>query len=145
MAIASDVEEPTTISTDEGSLTGYPQTSSPQTMDFDQEKVVAFIGEGVEFKGAISYQGSVRIDGRFEGELNTTGMLLVGPKAVISAKVRAGSVISKGKMNGEIFAKDRVQLLATANMDGSVTTPQLAIEEGVIFNATIEMKNAKNR
>ncbi len=104
------------------------------------QKIVAFIGQGVEFKGSINYQGSVRIDGRLDGELHTEGTLLVGQEAVITAKISAGSVISKGKITGDIEAKEKILLLSSANMDGSLNTPQLSIEEGVIFNGTIEMK-----
>ena len=108
--------------------------------NFGSEKVVAFIGQGVEFKGVINYKGSVRIDGKLDGELHTDGTLLVGKEAIITAKISAGSVISKGQITGDIVAKEKVLLLSSAHMDGSLNTPQLSIEEGVIFNGTIEMK-----
>ena len=107
---------------------------------FGNEKVVAFIGPGVEFKGVINYKGSVRIDGKLDGELNTDGTLLVGKEAIITAKISAGSVISKGHITGDIVAKEKILLLSSAHMDGSLNTPQLSIEEGVIFNGTIQMK-----
>ena len=107
---------------------------------FGDEKVVAFIGQGVEFKGVINYKGSVRIDGKLDGELNTDGTLLVGKEAIITAKISAGSVISKGQITGDIVAKEKVLLLSSAHMDGSLNTPQLSIEEGVIFNGVIERK-----
>lgn len=113
--------------------------------NFSNEKVVAFIGQGVEFKGVINYKGSVRIDGRLDGEIHTEGTLLVGKEAVITAKISAGSVISKGHITGDIVANEKVLLLSSAHMDGSLNTPQLSIEEGVIFNGTIEMKNSGRR
>lgn len=109
---------------------------------FGKEKVVAFIGQGVEFKGTINYTGSVRIDGRLQGEIHTEGTLLVGQQAIITATVSAGSVISKGQIIGDITATEKVLLLASANMDGSLCTPRLSIEDGVIFNGTIEMKKS---
>ena len=109
---------------------------------FDKEKVVAFIGQGVEFKGTINYTGSVRIDGRLNGEIHTEGTLLVGQQAIITATISAGSVISKGQIIGDITATEKVLLLASANMDGSLCTPRLSIEDGVIFNGTIEMKKS---
>ena len=109
---------------------------------FSKEKVVAFIGQGVEFKGTINYTGSVRIDGKLNGEIHTEGTLLVGQQAIITATINAGSVISKGQIVGDITATEKVLLLASANMDGSLCTPRLSIEDGVIFNGTIEMKKS---
>lgn len=109
---------------------------------FGKEKVVAFIGQGVEFKGTINYTGSVRIDGKLNGEIHTEGTLLVGQQAIITATINAGSVISKGQIVGDITATEKVLLLASANMDGSLNTPRLSIEDGVIFNGTIEMKKS---
>ena len=124
-----------------GGSSPYRSGSTPVGVKGD---VVAFIGPGVEFKGVISYQGSVQIDGRLDGELHTEGTLLVGEQAVITAKISAGSVISRGEIKGDIVAKEKVQLLATAVMEGSLNTPQLSMENGVVLNGTIEMtKGAK--
>ena len=66
---------------------------------------------------------------------------LVGEQAVITAKISAGSVISRGEIKGDIVAKEKVQLLATAVMEGSLNTPQLSMENGVVLNGTVEMKS----
>ena len=105
----------------------------------DQANVVAFVGHGVEFKGVIKYQGSVRIDGKLDGEVHAEGTLYLGEQAVITAKITAQSVISKGQITGNITAREKVQLLAPAIMDGAVFSPSLLIEEGVQFNGTLEM------
>lgn len=111
--------------------------------DFDKADVVAFIGPGVEFKGVIKYQGNVRIDGHLEGEVHAEGTLYLGEQAVLSAKIQAKSVISKGQITGDITAGQKVQLLAPAVVDGSVVTPSLLVEEGVVFNGTCEMGSKK--
>src|ERR1051325_12018928 len=54
-------------------------------------EIIAFVGKSVQFKGAITYEGTVRIDGRVDGEIQTSGMLIVGEEAVITAKVQARS------------------------------------------------------
>jgi len=107
--------------------------------------ISAFIGPGVEFKGVISYKGSVQIDGNLEGEIHTDGTLLVGEQAIITAKISAGSVVSKGQISGDIVAKEQVQFLKSAKMDGSLNTPQLSMEEGVQLNGTVEMKPTGKR
>jgi cytoskeletal protein CcmA (bactofilin family) len=99
----------------------------------------AFVGKGVDFKGTISYHGTVRIDGTLEGEIHTEGTLLVGEEAVIKAKVTAGTIVCKGQITGDILAKEKVTLRAPAVINGGVETPMLSMEEGVQFNGTIEM------
>lgn len=103
------------------------------------EDVSAFVGKGVEFKGTISYSGTVRIDGALEGEIRTDGTLLVGEEAVIQAKVSAGTIVCKGKITGDVLAKERVKLRAPAVVNGSVKTPMLSMEDGVLFNGGLEM------
>ncbi|MBL8037537.1 MAG: polymer-forming cytoskeletal protein [Nitrospira sp.] len=101
---------------------------------------VAFVGKDVEFKGIITYSGTVRIDGALEGEIRTDGGLLVGPEAVIKAKVTAGAVVCHGHIMGDIEATSQIVLCAPAVVEGSLTTPVLSMEEGVVFNGTLEMK-----
>jgi cytoskeletal protein CcmA (bactofilin family) len=118
-------------------LEGQPSTGN------QDEEVIAFIGRGVEFKGVITYNGTVRIDGRLDGEIHTEGVLVVGEDAVISAQVTAGTVISRGKITGDIVASGKVRLQAPAMLNGSVKAPLLSIEEGVLFNGSLEMAKAE--
>lgn len=101
---------------------------------------VAFVGKDVDFKGVITYSGTIRIDGSLDGEIHTDGGLLVGPEAVLKAKVSAGTVVCQGTIHGDIQAKDQIVLRAPAVVQGSLTTPILSMEEGVVFNGTLEMK-----
>src|SRR5438876_2931758 len=108
-----------------------------------EDEVIAFVGHGVEFKGVITYNGTVRIDGRLEGEIHTEGVLVVGEDAVLSAQITAGTVISRGKITGDIVAAGKVRLQAPAVLNGSVKAPLLSIEEGVLFNGSLEMAKAE--
>jgi cytoskeletal protein CcmA (bactofilin family) len=101
--------------------------------------VSAFVGKGVEFKGTISYSGTVRIDGYLDGEIHTDGVLLIGEDAVIQAKITAGTIVCKGKITGDVVAKECVKLRAPAVMNGSVKAPVLSMEDGVLFNGALEM------
>jgi cytoskeletal protein CcmA (bactofilin family) len=130
-----------------------PRTSLESDRGLDQvehandlsagDEVIAFVGKGVEFKGVITYNGTVRIDGRLDGEIHTAGVLMVGQEAVITAKVTAGTVISRGHITGDIVSVGRVRLLAPAVLNGSVKTPLLSMEEGVLLNGTLEMAKAE--
>ena len=104
--------------------------------------VSAFIGKGVDFKGTIIYNGTVRIDGSLEGEVQTDGVLLIGEEAVLKAKVTAGTVVCKGKITGDVTATEKIRLRAPAVLNGGVKAPMISIEEGVLFNGTIEMTHS---
>ncbi len=118
-------------------LEGQPSAGS------QGEEVIAFVGRGVEFKGVITYNGTVRIDGRLDGEIHTEGVLVVGEDAVLTAQITAGTVISRGKITGDIVASGKVRLESPAVLNGSVKAPLLSIEEGVLFNGSLEMAKAE--
>lgn len=103
------------------------------------EEIIAFLGKGTEFKGVLSYEGTVRIDGKVEGEIITKGTLVAGESAVINAEVTVGTLVSGGKITGNINAKDKVQLLSPATVIGTIKTPALIIEEGVKFDGKCDM------
>jgi len=102
-------------------------------------EIIAFVGKGVEFKGTISYSGTVRIDGLLDGEIHTDGVLLIGEEAVIQAKITADKIVCKGKITGDVMAKARVKLQAPAVFNGTMKTPMLSMEDGVLFNGGLEM------
>jgi cytoskeletal protein CcmA (bactofilin family) len=107
------------------------------------EEIVAFLGKGTEFKGMITYDGTIRIDGKVEGEIITQGTLIVGESAVIQAEISAGSIVCGGKITGNVVAHQKVHLLSKAVLSGSVTTPNLIIDEGVSFNGRCEMNRGQ--
>ena len=124
------------VDTESNGLSTEPMRHEPG------QDVSAFVGKGVVFKGTITYNGTVRIDGTLEGEIHSDGILLVGEEAVITAKVTAGTIVCKGKITGDIHARDKMKLRAPAIINGGITTPMLSMEEGVLFNGTLEMEHA---
>src|SRR5438445_4271103 len=101
--------------------------------------ICAFVGKGVEFKGTITYSGTVKIDGYLDGEIHTDGVLLIGEEAAIQAKITAGTIVCKGKVTGDVVAKDCIKLRAPAVINGSVKAPVLSMEDGALFNGALEM------
>ena len=97
------------------------------------------LGKGVDFKGIVSFDGTVRIDGRVVGEIYTTGTLIVGEHAVIEGIVSAGVVMNSGKINGIITATEKVQILKSGILVGDIRTPVIAIEEGSHFHGVCDM------
>ena len=136
----SDSDRTDQISIRDGQSNSQPdQNTQREIAQFHD--VSAFVGENVEFKGTINYKGTVRIDGRLTGEIHTEGTLIVGQSASVEAKVVAGIVVCQGKLVGDIVARENIQLMSPAVLDGSVKTPSLSMEEGVLFNGTCVMSS----
>ena len=104
-----------------------------------KKEVVAFFGAGVECIGEIWYEGNVQIDGKLEGTIHTKGTLVIGDRAVVKAKIEAGSVICKGKIQGEVVAKESIKLLSPGLIDGTMSAPRLSVENGGAFNGHVSM------
>jgi cytoskeletal protein CcmA (bactofilin family) len=98
-----------------------------------------FLGRGVDFKGVIHFDGTVRIDGHLEGEVHTKGTLVIGEHAVIKGLITAGTVICGGKIKATITATEKIQLLKPAVVMGDVRTPAIVIEEGAHIHGMCDM------
>jgi len=108
-----------------------------------QGNLVGFVGQNCTITGTLNFNGTMRIDGRIEGQIVTTGTLVVGEGGQIHADIQAGVVVCGGTIEGNIVARDRVQLLTPSVLTGTVRTPLLIIEEGAQFNGTCEMERVK--
>ncbi len=97
----------------------------------------------VEIKGSLKFSGELHLDGKVEGEVQTEGMLNVGETAVINGNVTAGNVTVRGKIHGNIVAKEKVDLKAKAELFGDLRASRLAIEEGVTFVGKTEVNPNK--
>jgi cytoskeletal protein CcmA (bactofilin family) len=103
--------------------------------------VNAFIGKNSEFVGKLTFDGTVRIDGKVDGEIFSKGTLIIGPGAQIKAKINVDVVILSGTMNGNIHAKKRIELRAPGKLYGNIATPSLIVEQGVCFEGNCKMEN----
>ncbi|MCK6547659.1 polymer-forming cytoskeletal protein [Myxococcota bacterium] len=100
------------------------------------------LGREAKFSGKLTFEGAVRIDGRFEGEIFTEDLLLIGPGAEVKATLNVGTVIITGTVEGDIVAKSLVEIKAPGRLRGNITTPNLIIEKGVTFDGTCRMSDA---
>jgi cytoskeletal protein CcmA (bactofilin family) len=91
------------------------------------------IGEDSFFEGRFAIRGSLRIDGRFEGQALLVDQLQIGPKGKVKTNIIATSVVVEGIIVGNVSASRRVLLLATARVLGDIKTPELIIQDGVIL------------
>jgi cytoskeletal protein CcmA (bactofilin family) len=97
------------------------------------------LGAGAEFEGKLTFAGTVRIDARFKGTIVTNDVLVVGDRARIDADITCGTVIVHGEVNGNIRAKNGVELHAPAKVRGDVETPSFSLERGVVFQGQTTM------
>ncbi len=98
-----------------------------------------FLGKGVDFKGIVQFEGTVRIDGRLEGEIHTKGTLVVGEQATIKGIISTGVLVCSGRINATITVSERIQLLKPAVLIGDVRTPVISIEDGAHFHGMCDM------
>jgi cytoskeletal protein CcmA (bactofilin family) len=101
--------------------------------------LTAFIDQGSEFEGKLSFRDTVRIDGRFRGEITSENTLIVGESGEIDATIRSNTIAVSGRVTGDLCARTKVLLHKTAVVDGDVETPSLVIEEGAKLNGQIKM------
>ena len=99
----------------------------------------ALLGRGSEFEGKLAFEGKVRIDGTFTGEISTNDTLHIGEGAKVSAEISCGTVIVEGEVTGNIKAASAVELHRPAKVRGDITTPSLMVEKGVIFEGRSKM------
>ncbi len=139
MALTSELEVMTPTQDFKTSLGSQKSFQVPIPVLQAKKEVVAFFGAGVECIGEIWYEGNVQIDGRLEGTIHAKGTLVIGDRAVVKAKIEAGTVICKGKIQGEVVAKESIKLLSPGLIDGTMSAPRLSVENGGVFNGRVSM------
>ena len=102
----------------------------------DDAFINSMIGEGTRLKGEFDLNGLLRIDGDFTGTIRTKGKVLIGKNGRAECTLHAGTVVVGGVIRGEIYSTEKVIILSTGLVLGSITTPRLIIEEGVVFNGS---------
>ena len=100
---------------------------------------ITLLAKGVVLTGEIRVEGTVRIDGRLDGEIQTKGQVIIGEDGLVQGTIMAGTVISSGRIKAKVTAMERVQLMKTATLIGEVHTPVLMMEEGARIQGVTDM------
>jgi len=82
---------------------------------------------------------TLRIQGKFEGKLETKGLLIIGENAEVKADISGEEIIIAGKVNGNLSASRELKIIPPAKVKGEIKTPLLSIERGAVFNGTCHM------
>lgn len=97
----------------------------------------------VEIKGNIKFTGELTFEGKLDGEVQTDGTLLLGDSAVVNGNINAESVVVRGKVNGNINAKEKIEIKTKAELFGDIRASKLTVEEGVTFVGKTEVNPNK--
>jgi cytoskeletal protein CcmA (bactofilin family) len=104
-----------------------------------QGELNALLGKGSSFEGKLLFEGSVRIDGKFTGEIISTDTLIIGEGADVKGEIAVGTLVIVGDYNGNAKASKSVELRAPAKVRGTLTTASIVIERGVFFEGNCKM------
>jgi cytoskeletal protein CcmA (bactofilin family) len=103
-------------------------------------EIHALLGRGTAYSGKLTFEGRVRIDGTFEGEIFSAGTLILGDSADVKGSIDVGTlIVLGGHLQGEVHARDLVELHAPGRVTGDIVTPQLFIDRGVVFEGQCTM------
>ena len=103
------------------------------------QKTESRLGAGTVLKGTLKFSSSVRISGKFEGEIDSGGFLYVEKGAEVRADIKAKSIVVGGIIHGNIEAYEKIEMLASGKIYGNVRTAKLKIADGVVFEGKCEM------
>lgn len=105
------------------------------------------LGPDASFKGEMTFEKGMRLQGRFEGKIATPGRLHVAREAKLQADVEAGAIIVEGEVKGNLNASDRIELKQSAHYEGDLRASKLVVDEGAVFSGhvTVGPEAVKNR
>ena len=125
------------------STTPTPPRPQPRSGDAQPAFHGTYFGPNVSIDGAVTGSEVVLVEGSIKGSINLTNDLRVGTKARIEAKVHAKNVTVEGKLTGDISADERVELVASATVDGNIKAPKIIVAEGAKFRGNVDMGSTK--
>ena len=119
-----------------------PTPAAVQRLEPEIAEINTLLGKGSEFEGKLTFEGTVRIDGKLKGEIFTEDVLIIGEGAAVSAEIDVGILIVEGAVQGNIRAKRLVEIHSAARVRGNLATPTLFIDKGAFFEGNCKMDAA---
>src|ERR1700720_1935426 len=120
-----------------------PRAMPPRSGDAQPRFEGTFFGPKASIEGNVTGSEPVMIEGHVKGTLTRTGGPRSGTQARVEAKVHARNVTIEGKVTGDISADERVELVASASVDGNIKAPKIIVAEGARFRGNVDMGSAK--
>jgi len=107
--------------------------------DIKSGELEAFLGKNTSFEGKMGFEGMARLDGKFDGEIFSGDILIIGETAVINAEINVHTLVVDGKVSGNVSATSKIEIHSSGTLYGNIATPTLVIEEGGLFDGTCKM------
>ena len=114
-------------------------------MKKNDAEIKAYMGEDTVFNGLLNYSGTVRIDGKFEGQVITEDTLIIGETGHLMAEISAGTIICMGYVEGNLMASQKIEIHSTSKVVGNIKSPALNIELGGVFDGTCDMTGKETK
>ena len=108
----------------------------------DENKIDTVLADDIEFTGTLKFKNSLKIKGNIKGRIETTGHLIIGREANVSAEIDAGVISISGTVNGRIKAASKIEIFKKSRTSGDIVTPDLQIDPGSLFNGTCIMNES---
>src|SRR6184192_1244465 len=102
-------------------------------MNATQSNSKNVLNSDVDIKGTLKFSGELTFDGKLDGDISSEGTLNLGDNAVIKGNINATSVVVRGKVTGNVIAREKIDIKARTELFGDIKAPRLAIEEGITF------------
>lgn len=109
---------------------------------FGAEELNGFLDLGTEVVGELHFKNAFRIDGRVKGRILSENMLVIGETGDVEADIDCGIVSIRGRVQGHVHGRDKIELLAGARVQGTLESPRLVIEEGAFFQGDCDTSAA---
>src|SRR2546425_2973267 len=129
--------------TKETPVTPRPQ-STVRANDTQPPFEGTFLGPKSTIEGTVTGSEPMLIEGQVKGAINLSGDLRIGTQARVEAKVHARNVMVEGRLNGDVTADDRVELIASSTVDGNIKAPKIIVAEGAKFRGSVDMGKPKD-
>jgi len=119
-------------------------TMNQPVLGIDETSITTVLADDLHITGTITFKSSLMIKGSLDGEIVSEGLLIVSPTAKVKAKITTKNLVSHGEITGDVTASEQVVLKGTAVHTGNITTPDIIVESGSIFNGSIAMKGRES-
>ena len=114
-------------------------------MKKEDGQIKAYMGQDTVFNGSLNFDGTVRIDGKFEGQVRTDDTLIIGETGHIIAEISAGTIVCMGHIEGTLIASKKVEIHANSRVIGTIKSPALYVELGGVLDGTCDMTGKETK
>ena len=114
-------------------------------MKKEDPQIKAYMGENTVFNGSLSFDGTVRIDGKFEGKVHTDDTLIIGATGHLIAEITAGTILCMGRVEGKLIASKKVEIHSSSRVVGNIKSPALYIELGGVLDGSCDMTGKETK